>query len=53
MKKYKILIWGAGNRAKTILTMLKSSQGQFEYKNKEIKNYEIICLVNNSKKEKY
>ncbi len=51
MEKYKILVWGAGNRAKTILTMLKSSQGQFEYKNKVIKNYEIICLVNSSKKK--
>lgn len=49
MTKYKILIWGAGNRAKTLLTMINTDQGYFKYKNKRIKNYNIYCLVDTKK----
>ena len=50
-KKFKILFWGSGNRAKTILSMINYSQGCFEYKNKKILNYEISIV--NLDKHKY
>ena len=51
LKKFKILFWGYGNRAKTILSMINSSQGFFEYKNKKILNYEISIV--NLNRQKY
>ena len=51
LKKFKILVWGYGNRAKTILSMISSNQGYFEYKNKKIFNYEIRIV--NLEENKY
>ena len=42
MKKYKILIWGAGNRAKTILTMLKVLKDNSNIKIKKLKTTKLF-----------
>ena len=49
MTKYKILIWGAGSRAKTLLTMLSTNHGYFEYNGKKINNYKINYIVDSKK----
>lgn len=49
MTKYKILIWGAGNRAKTLLTMLNTNHGYFEYNGKKINNYKINYIIDSKK----